>query len=72
VTRGDHTVVYEDKAGAWRWKRVAGNGEIIAVGESHPRKADAERSASRAFLSPETHPDDPDPDPDSDGEDGAG
>ncbi len=70
MTRGDKTVVFQDKAGGWRWKRVAGNGEIIAVGESHPRKADAERSASRAFLGPETHPDDPDPDSDDEG--GAG
>ena len=27
MTRGDKTVVYQDKAGEWRWKRVAGNGQ---------------------------------------------
>lgn len=50
----DKTVVYQDKAGAWRWKRVAGNGRIIASsGESFTRLADAERAASRAFMGPD-------------------
>ena len=50
----DRTVVYQDKAGAWRWKRVAGNGEIIATsGEGYTRLADAERAASRAFMGPD-------------------
>jgi uncharacterized protein YegP (UPF0339 family) len=60
MSRGDKTVVYQDSRGEWRWRRVASNGEIIAVGEGHSRRSDAERSASRAFLGPDTpdHPDD--------------
>ncbi len=50
----DKTVVYQDKAGEWRWKRVAGNGEIIAdSAEGYTRMADAERAASRAFMAPD-------------------
>ena len=50
----DKTDVYQDKAGALRWKRVAGNGRIIASsGESFTRLADAERAASRAFMGPD-------------------
>ena len=52
--RPPRTVVYQDKAGEWRWKRVAGNGRIIASsGESFTRMADAERAASRAFMGPD-------------------
>lgn len=52
--RPDRTIVYQDSAGGWRWKRVAGNGEIIAdSGESYTRMADAERAASRAFMGPD-------------------
>lgn len=36
--------VFKDKAGAWRWHLKAGNGRIIAQGESHTRKADAIRA----------------------------
>lgn len=54
----DRTVVFQDKAGGWRWRRQAGNGEIIATsGESYTRMADAERAASRAFMGPD-EPDD--------------
>jgi uncharacterized protein YegP (UPF0339 family) len=50
----DKTVIYQDKAGEWRWKRIAGNGEIIAdSGEGYTRLSDAERAASRAFLAPD-------------------
>jgi uncharacterized protein YegP (UPF0339 family) len=50
----DRTIVYQDGAGEWRWKRVAGNGEIIAdSGEGYTRMADAERAASRAFMAPD-------------------
>lgn len=46
----DKTVVYQDEAGEWRWKRVAPNGEIIAdSGEGYTRLADAERAAARVF-----------------------
>ena len=54
MSRPDKTVIFQDKAGGWRWKRVAGNGEIIATsGESFTRLSDAERAASRAFLAPD-------------------
>lgn len=50
----DKTIVYQDNAGEWRWRRVAPNGEIIAdSGESYTRMADAERAASRAFMGPD-------------------
>jgi len=50
----DKTIVYQDKAGEWRWKRVAANGRIIAdSGEGYSRLSDAERAASRAFLAPD-------------------
>lgn len=57
----DKTIIFQDKAGEWRWKRVAGNGEIIATsGEGYTRLSDAERAASRAFMAPDG-PDDEDP-----------
>jgi uncharacterized protein YegP (UPF0339 family) len=37
--------VYESKDG-WRWRLVAANGRILASGESHTRKADAERAVA--------------------------
>jgi uncharacterized protein YegP (UPF0339 family) len=46
----DRTEVYKDSDGEWRWKRIAGNGEIIATGESHGSKRDAERAAARVFA----------------------
>ncbi|MEV6522743.1 YegP family protein [Longispora sp. NPDC051575] len=33
--------VYEDKAGKYRFRLKAGNGEIIAVGEAYETKASA-------------------------------
>ena len=38
--------VYQDKAGAWRWHLKAANGRIVAQGEAHTRKADAERAVA--------------------------
>jgi uncharacterized protein len=38
--------VYQDKAGAWRWHLKAANGRILAQGEAHTRKADAERAVA--------------------------
>jgi uncharacterized protein YegP (UPF0339 family) len=38
--------VYQDHKKAWRWRLVAGNGRIIAQGESHPNKANAERAVA--------------------------
>lgn len=46
----DKTEVYEDKAGGWRWRRLAPNGQIIATaGEAYTRHADAEHAALRVF-----------------------
>lgn len=33
--------VYEDKAGKFRWRLKAGNGEIVASGEAYPTRAGA-------------------------------
>lgn len=33
--------VYQDKAGEFRFRLKAGNGEIVAVGESYPTRAGA-------------------------------
>lgn len=30
----------------WRWRLVAGNGEVVAGGEAHTREADAVRAAN--------------------------
>lgn len=50
TTRPDRTELYEDKAGGWRWRRVAPNGEIIAdSAEAYTRHADAKASAKRTF-----------------------
>lgn len=50
----DTTEVFQDGAGGWRWRRVAGNGEIIAdSAESYTRRADAERAADRVFEEPD-------------------
>lgn len=44
--RRPKVVVYA-AADGWRWRRVKGNGEIVAVGESYTRKFDAKRAAIR-------------------------
>lgn len=50
MAENDYTELYEDKAGEYRWRRKAGNHEIIAVsGESFYSKASASRSAKRVF-----------------------
>ena len=36
--------VYQDKRGGWRWRLKAANNRIIAQGESHTRKRDADRA----------------------------
>lgn len=38
-------VIYQDVAGQYRWRLVAGNGEIVAVSEAYTTKYSAERSA---------------------------
>jgi uncharacterized protein YegP (UPF0339 family) len=40
--------IYEDSAGAWRWRLVADNGEIVAQSESYPSKDHAQRGADDA------------------------
>ncbi len=35
---------YRDEVGGWRWHLRGGNGEIVATGESHTRREDAERA----------------------------
>jgi uncharacterized protein YegP (UPF0339 family) len=42
--------LYQDKAGEWRWRRVAKNGEVVAdSGEGYTRKSDAVEAARREF-----------------------
>jgi uncharacterized protein YegP (UPF0339 family) len=38
-----HFEVYKDKAGQWRFRLKAANGETVASGESYPTEANAER-----------------------------
>ena len=39
--------LYEDKAGEFRWRKVADNGEITASSEGYTRKWDAREAAER-------------------------
>lgn len=41
--------VYQDSAGCYRWRAIAGNGETVATGEDHGRLSDARRAARGAF-----------------------
>jgi len=41
--------VYEGVDGEWYWRRIAGNGEIVAEGEGYTRKADATEGAKLNF-----------------------
>lgn len=45
----DYVRVYRDTAGEFRWAAVAGNGEIVAEGESHRDLRDAARAARGVF-----------------------
>lgn len=45
---GDRVLIYRDKAGDFRWRRVAANNEVIASGEAHDTQRDAIRAARRA------------------------
>ena len=40
-------VVYRDVAGQYRWRLVAGNGEIVAISEAYTTKYSAIHSANR-------------------------
>ena len=42
--------VYQDHAGAWRWRLVAPNNEILASGQGFREKRDCERSVSLVKL----------------------
>lgn len=45
----DRIEVFRDVRGEWRWRKVARNGEIVAVsGEGYTRKWSARRAARRA------------------------
>lgn len=46
--------IYKDGQDQWRWRLQGENGETVAVGESHSRKADAERAAKTAKRLMET------------------
>jgi uncharacterized protein len=35
--------IYKDRRGEYRWRLKAGNGEIVATGESYPTKAGAHK-----------------------------
>lgn len=48
-TNVDHIRVYRDAEGEFRWAAIAGNGEIVAQGESHTRREDALRAAVGAL-----------------------
>lgn len=49
----DRFEVFQDKAGGFRFRLVARNNRIIAVGESYTRERDAWRAAARvAELAP--------------------
>lgn len=42
--------VYQDNAGEWRWRRKAGNGEIVAdSGEGYETEGGASFAAAREF-----------------------
>lgn len=47
----DYIEVYEDQTDRFRWRAKAGNGEIVAQGESHGSRHDAERAALGVFPS---------------------
>lgn len=41
--------VYRSPDGQYRWRLRAGNGEIVATGESHPTRFNAVRAAHDLF-----------------------
>lgn len=44
-----HVELYEDESGGFRWRRVAGNGEVTGQGESYTRRSDAREAAAREY-----------------------
>jgi uncharacterized protein YegP (UPF0339 family) len=61
----DKMEVYRDRELGWRWRLVAANGKIIAVGgEGFTRKWSAYRAgkrATRSWVDPPPDPETPDP-----------
>ncbi len=48
MTKRERFQFYQDKAGLWRWRLVAGNGRIIAdSGEGYARRHDVIRAAAK-------------------------
>lgn len=43
---GDHWEIYPDPSGAWRWRLVAGNGEVVASGEGYADEASVRRGVA--------------------------
>lgn len=43
-------VIYEDRAGEYRWRLVASNGEIVATSEGYSVKSSAKRSAEKVRV----------------------
>lgn len=39
--------IFIDQANYWRWRLIAGNGEIVAASEAYVSRANAVRSAKR-------------------------
>lgn len=42
--------IYQDRAGQYRWRLLARNGEIVAVSESYTTKYSAKLSAQRVKI----------------------
>lgn len=41
---GAHFIIYQDAKKEWRWRLIAGNGNVLAdSGEGYTKKADAEK-----------------------------
>lgn len=52
MAHADHVDVYKDRNQEWRWRRQAGNGEVIATsGEGYKRRSHAIEMA--VHLNPE-------------------
>jgi uncharacterized protein YegP (UPF0339 family) len=48
ASKPDRVDIYKDKAGEWRWRRVASNGRIVSAwGEGSKWRWNCERSAKR-------------------------
>lgn len=41
---------FKDSAGEWRWHVRSANGEVVAEGEGHRDRTDAERAAGEALV----------------------